>query len=62
VLTFSVLFGLSMDYEVYPVSRIQEEWHRLCHENTSDLVSGNNHAIEIGQGRADARSRPPPRS
>ena len=26
VLIFSVLFGLSMDYEVYLVSRIQEEW------------------------------------
>ncbi len=26
VLMFSVLFGLSMDYEVYLVSRIQEEW------------------------------------
>ena len=29
VLLFSVLFGLSMDYEVYLVSRMQEEWHRL---------------------------------
>ncbi|HEY3882333.1 MAG TPA: MMPL family transporter [Trebonia sp.] len=29
VLMFSVLFGLSMDYEVYLVGRIQEEWgHR----------------------------------
>ncbi|WP_194908778.1 MMPL family transporter [Catenulispora rubra] len=27
VLMFSVLFGLSMDYEVYLVARIQEEWH-----------------------------------
>jgi len=27
VLVFSVLFGLSMDYEVYLVSRMQEEWH-----------------------------------
>ena len=26
VLIFSVLFGLSMDYEVYLISRIQEEW------------------------------------
>jgi putative drug exporter of the RND superfamily len=29
VIMFSVLFGLSMDYEVYLISRIQEEWHRL---------------------------------
>ena len=29
VMIFSVLFGLSMDYEVYLVSRIHEEWqHR----------------------------------
>ena len=26
---FSVLFGLSMDYEVYTVGRVQEEWRRL---------------------------------
>ncbi len=29
VLMFSVLFGLSTDYEVYLVSRIEEEWLRL---------------------------------
>jgi RND superfamily putative drug exporter len=29
VLMFSVLFGLSTDYEVYLVSRMQEEWQRL---------------------------------
>jgi len=29
VVMFSVLFGLSMDYEVYTVSRMQEEWRRL---------------------------------
>jgi RND superfamily putative drug exporter len=28
VLTFPILFGLSMDYEVFLVSRIYEEWHR----------------------------------
>ena len=28
VLLFSILFGLSMDYEVFLVSRIQEEWLR----------------------------------
>src|SRR6202035_4861748 len=26
ILMFAVLFGLSMDYEVFLVSRIQEEW------------------------------------
>jgi RND superfamily putative drug exporter len=28
VLVFAILFGLSMDYEVFLVSRIYEEWHR----------------------------------
>ena len=28
VALFAMLFGLSMDYEVFLVSRIQEEWHR----------------------------------
>jgi RND superfamily putative drug exporter len=28
VLLFPVLFGLSMDYEVFLISRIYEEWHR----------------------------------
>src|SRR4029077_21054672 len=31
VVMFSVLFGLSMDYLVFLVSRIQEEWHQLHH-------------------------------
>ena len=29
VLMFSVLFGLSTDYEVYLVSRLQEEWQHF---------------------------------
>ena len=40
VIMFSVLFGLSMDYEVFLVSRIHEEWLR-----TGD----NAHAVTIGQ-------------
>jgi RND superfamily putative drug exporter len=28
VLTFAVVFGLSMDYQVFLVTRIYEEWHR----------------------------------
>jgi RND superfamily putative drug exporter len=42
VLLFSVLFGLSMDYEVYLVSRIQEEWH---------ATGNNNRAIVNGQAK-----------
>ena len=52
VLMFSVLFGLSMDYEVYLVSRIQEEWHRLRREDGDDPVADNNHAVEIGQAKS----------
>ena len=28
VMMFAIVFGLSMDYEVFLVSRIYEEWHR----------------------------------
>jgi putative drug exporter of the RND superfamily len=28
VLAFAIVFGLSMDYEVFLVSRVHEEWHR----------------------------------
>jgi len=33
---FSVLFGLSMDYEVYTVSRMHEQWRRLNRENAAE--------------------------
>jgi RND superfamily putative drug exporter len=36
VLTFAVVFGLSMDYEVFLVSRVREEWIR--HGNASAAV------------------------
>ncbi|HVV30543.1 MAG TPA: MMPL family transporter [Mycobacteriales bacterium] len=37
VLMFAILFGLSMDYEVFLVSRIYEEWHRR--KNNSEAIS-----------------------
>ena len=41
VLMLAVLFGLSMDYEVFLVSRIREEW----------AATGDNHqAVRTGQG------------
>jgi putative drug exporter of the RND superfamily len=55
VLMFSVLFGLSMDYEVYLIGRIQEEWHN---GNTDAAVlSGerarrNRLAITTGQAKS----------
>ena len=40
VLMFAILFGLSMDYEVFLVSRMHEEWVR-----TGD----NQRAVTVGQ-------------
>lgn len=39
VILFSILFGLSMDYEVFLVSRIHEEWTH-SHDNTSAVTTG----------------------
>ena len=39
VLMFPILFGLSMDYEVFLVSRIYEEWHRR-RDNTAAVTHG----------------------
>jgi putative drug exporter of the RND superfamily len=39
VLTFAILFGLSMDYEVFLVSRMYEEWHRR-RDNREAVVHG----------------------
>lgn len=52
VLLFSVLFGLSMDYEVYLVSRIQEEWHhRRPAASHADEVRANHFAVTHGQAK-----------
>ena len=58
VLMFSVLFGLSTDYEVYLVSRIQEEWQRLNPTRGHPLITGvlatryNHQAITSGQAKS----------
>ncbi|WP_431924698.1 MMPL family transporter [Amycolatopsis tucumanensis] len=39
VFLFAGLFGLSMDYEVFLISRIQEEWRRTGHTRTA-IVDG----------------------
>jgi RND superfamily putative drug exporter len=39
VIMFSVLFGLSMDYEVFLVSRMQEEWS-ISHANRAAITKG----------------------
>jgi putative drug exporter of the RND superfamily len=54
VVMFSVLFGLSMDYEVYTVSRMQEEWRRLrsrpegpAWRNHAAVTAGQAHSTRI---------------
>ena len=39
ILLFCILFGLSMDYEVFLLSRIREEWLRT-HNNTQAVALG----------------------
>ncbi len=39
VLMFPILFGLSMDYEVFLISRVYEEWHRR-RDNTAAVEHG----------------------
>jgi len=42
VMLFAILFGLSMDYEVFLVSRMREEW---------DATGDNTHAVAQGLGK-----------
>ena len=39
LMMFTILFGLSMDYEVFLLSRMREEW-RLTHDNASAVADG----------------------
>ena len=39
IMLFAILFGLSMDYEVFLVSRIQEEW-LISHDNAASVRRG----------------------
>jgi RND superfamily putative drug exporter len=52
VLLFSVLFGLSMDYEVYLVSRIQEEWQHRRTSAGGHALRDNHEAIADGQAKS----------
>jgi RND superfamily putative drug exporter len=53
VMMFAILFGLSMDYEVFLLSRVQEAY--LAHGRTHDAVAD-------GLARTARGSPPPPRS
>ncbi len=46
VVMFAVVFGLSMDYEVFLLSRIQEEWRRL-RDNQASVVAGLAHTGRV---------------
>jgi putative drug exporter of the RND superfamily len=59
VIMFSVLFGLSMDYEVFTVSRMQEEWHSLPFTEASGAAARtsqgpvrNHLAVVLGQAKS----------
>ncbi len=39
ILMLGILFGLSMDYEVFLLSRVREEWDRT-HDNTAAVATG----------------------
>ena len=42
LLVFALLFGLSMDYEVFLIRRVQEEWKRT-HDNRRAVATGIEH-------------------
>jgi RND superfamily putative drug exporter len=46
IFLFAMLFGLSMDYEVFLLSRMREEWDRL-HDNTAAVAGGLEHTGRI---------------
>jgi uncharacterized membrane protein YdfJ with MMPL/SSD domain len=46
LIMFAVVFGLSMDYEVFLLSRIREEWLRT-HDNHQSVISGLAHTGRI---------------
>jgi RND superfamily putative drug exporter len=59
VIMFSVLFGLSMDYEVFTVSRMQEEWRSLPVTEVGNAAARggrgpmrNHLAVAIGQAKS----------
>jgi putative drug exporter of the RND superfamily len=46
IMVFALLFGLSMDYEVFLMGRIQEEWLRT-HDNDLAVVTGVEHTARV---------------
>jgi uncharacterized membrane protein YdfJ with MMPL/SSD domain len=46
ILMLAILFGLSMDYEVFLLSRVREHWDHT-HDNTESVVAGVQHTGRI---------------
>ena len=54
---FPILFGLSMDYEVFLVARIYEEWHRR-RDNREAVAHGTpKELIRAAEERARVEAR-----
>jgi RND superfamily putative drug exporter len=51
VMTFAIAFGLSTDYQVFLLSRIQEEWH-ACHDNDRAVHAGISRVSGVITGAA----------
>jgi putative drug exporter of the RND superfamily len=51
VMTFAIVFGLSTDYQVFLLSRIQEEWH-AHHDNTRAVHDGMTRVSGVITGAA----------
>ena len=46
IFLFAMLFGLSMDYEVFFVSRMRESWD-VCHDNARAVTDGLSHTGRV---------------
>ena len=51
VMMFAIVFGLSTDYQVFLLSRVQEEWH-ACHDNTRAVHDGMTRVSGVITGAA----------
>jgi RND superfamily putative drug exporter len=51
VMTFAIVFGLSTDYQVFLLSRVQEEWH-THHDNARAVHDGMGRASGVITGAA----------
>jgi RND superfamily putative drug exporter len=59
VIVFAVVVGLSMDYEVFLVSRVHEEWQRTGdHTAASDPTRAAAARVVTASGFAGSTSRP----